>query len=442
MLVRARPFLVPNEIFDVLSSSRADIENSIEEFEHAFARIVGVAHCYAVHQGRDALVIALKSMDIKAGDEIIVQSFICHVVIDAILRCGGTPVLAENSLSDFNISAQDVEHKISPKTKAIIVTHLYGIPAEMDHFKEIARKHSCYLIEDCAHAISAQYSGKNIGQFGDIAFFSFNFDKPLSTGLGGMLAVNNQELLSSVQKVLLRSERCTIEEEKKILIEFALEHYLTDEKNYQTFLPTTFASELMALPWGISKEIEKCVLNKSFSALEKPLLGILKKKSLLKIIRHTRSIFHQNGLKSPRRMNFMRSHLGLLQLRHLSIVEKIKQRSAKFYQNALQNTTAFQLPQIGEMQEPSFLRYTILNLSNFSRNELFERAAQIGIELDNHNWTYAIHSLSQYHKKVKYNSRTLQNSQFLAEHIIHLPTHYYANDEQRQKIIDILKLGA
>ena len=140
MLVRAKPFLDTSAVRSYLVSLGDENHTTVKEFENKFLSVVGSSYAIAVNQGRSALLLGLKSLNIKPGDEIIVQSFICKVVIDAIIEAGGTPKLVDSSLSDFNVSPNDIRDRITTKTRAIIVAHLYGIPSDIQSITEIAKE--------------------------------------------------------------------------------------------------------------------------------------------------------------------------------------------------------------------------------------------------------------------------------------------------------------
>jgi len=198
MINRCKPHLNFKEIISSIQTIDELNYDPVKKFEKEVASYIGSDFAIAVDQGRTALILSLKALGIKSGDEIIVQSLIYHVVIDAILEVGAKPILIDNDKSNYNILVNNIRSLISKDTKAIIVAHLYGATTEMDKIIEIAQENNLFLIEDCAHIMGGKWKGKQAGSFGDIAFFSFNFDKPLSTGNGGMVLVNNAELIPKI----------------------------------------------------------------------------------------------------------------------------------------------------------------------------------------------------------------------------------------------------
>jgi perosamine synthetase len=153
------------------------------------------------YRGSVALYALLKAMDIRPGDEVILQSFTCDIVPATVVRAGGVPVYVDIDPSTFNIAPDKIEARITVKTKAIIVQHTYGIPAEMKPILDTARKHNLWVIEDSCHALGSKYSGQEVGTFGDVAFYSFGWHKPLVLGKGGVAVVNNPTLKQKVKEL-------------------------------------------------------------------------------------------------------------------------------------------------------------------------------------------------------------------------------------------------
>lgn len=171
-----------------------------EAFEKAFAQYCNSSYCVGTGNGLDALFLALKALGIHAGDEVIVPSNTYIATALAVTYTGATPVFVEPDIRTFNINPKLIEIAITEKTKAIMPVHLYGQPCDMDSIMEIAKKHSLYVVEDCAQAHGAKYKGKVIGSFGDAAGFSFYPGKNLGAlGDAGATVTNNKELADKVR---------------------------------------------------------------------------------------------------------------------------------------------------------------------------------------------------------------------------------------------------
>ncbi len=166
----------------------------INEFEQQFAKYININHVLALSNGTVAIHLALLALNIKEGDEVIVPSFTYIATVNAVKYVNATPVFADSLESTWQIDPADVEKKITPKTKAILVAHLYGHPCDMHELVRICKKHKIYLIEDCAEAIGTRYENQHVGTFGDISTFSFYGNKTITTGEGGLVVTNDKQL--------------------------------------------------------------------------------------------------------------------------------------------------------------------------------------------------------------------------------------------------------
>lgn len=171
----------------------------IAEFEEAFAKRFGCKHAIACCNGTVTLHLALLALGIKEGDEVIIPSFTYIATANAVRYCGATPVLADCLRDTWNIDPADIERKITDKTRCIIPVHLYGNPCDMDSITEIAKKHGLYIVEDAAECHGAVYNGKCAGTIGDIGTFSFFGNKIITTGEGGMIVTDNDELAAKMR---------------------------------------------------------------------------------------------------------------------------------------------------------------------------------------------------------------------------------------------------
>jgi perosamine synthetase len=145
-------------------------------------------------KGRVALYAILKAIGVNPGSEVILPGFTCVVVPNAITYLGGKPVYVDIDPQTFNIDPGRIEEKVSGESRVLVAQHTFGIPAEMDRILEIAARHRLHVIEDACHSIGSRYKGKEVGFFGDAAFFSSQWSKSVTTGLGGWARVNNPQL--------------------------------------------------------------------------------------------------------------------------------------------------------------------------------------------------------------------------------------------------------
>ncbi len=171
------------------------------KFEQAFAAFCGTKEAVTASSGTTALHLALAGLRIGPGDEVITQSFTNMATFFAILYQGAVPVPVDSEPDTLNIDPALIEAKITSRTKAIMVVHIYGHPVDMGPVMEIARKHNLLVIEDAAEAHGAEYNGQRVGSFGDAACFSFYANKIITTGEGGMVTTNNPELAARMRSL-------------------------------------------------------------------------------------------------------------------------------------------------------------------------------------------------------------------------------------------------
>jgi len=202
----ARPDIGKNEIEAVIETMRSGWVTQgkkVEEFEEAFAKYCGVKHGVAVNSGTAALHIALVSLGIKKGDEVITTPLSCVATTNPIVYLNAKPVFVDVEPETLNIDPALIVEKITPKTKAILPVHLFGHPVDLDPLMEVAEKHGLYVVEDTAQAHGAKYKGKKVGSFGHVSCFSFYADKLITTVEGGMALTSDKELAEKMR--LLRS---------------------------------------------------------------------------------------------------------------------------------------------------------------------------------------------------------------------------------------------
>ncbi len=166
----------------------------VKQFEEKFATRVNRKHGIAVCNGSIALDLAVVAAGIKEGDEVIMPSFTIISPAASVVQAGAKPVLVESDANTYNMDVTKIEEKITPKTKAIIVVHIYGLPVDLDPVLNLCKKYNLLLIEDAAEMHGQTYKGKPCGSFGDISTFSFYPNKHITTGEGGMIVTNNDAL--------------------------------------------------------------------------------------------------------------------------------------------------------------------------------------------------------------------------------------------------------
>lgn len=195
-------------VTDTIRSQWISTGPKCEELEQLFVDMFQVNYAVSLSNCTDALHLACKLCDIKEGDEVLCPSLTFAASVNCIRYVGAIPVFCDIvSPEHMNIAPQDMERKITSKTKAILVVHMAGFPAKMDEIMHIAKKHKIKVIEDACHGPLSEYKGKKLGTIGDVGCFSFFSNKNISTGEGGMLITNNEAMAKRAR--LLRSHGMT-----------------------------------------------------------------------------------------------------------------------------------------------------------------------------------------------------------------------------------------
>jgi len=181
-------------LLNVLKSGRLALGPKAKEFEEMMAEYIGVKYAIAVSSGTSALHILARALDIGPGDEVLVPSFTFVSSVNAILYERAEPVFVDIEPETYNLDPEDLETKVTPKTKAIMAVDVFGHPAEWDEILRIADKYNLKVIDDSCEALGAEYKGKKIGQFGNAAAFAFYPNKQITTGEGGIIVTNDENI--------------------------------------------------------------------------------------------------------------------------------------------------------------------------------------------------------------------------------------------------------
>ncbi len=194
-------------VVEVLRTDYLTTGPKIKEFEQKFADYVGAKYAVAISNGTAALHAACYAAGIGEMDEVITTPITFAASASCVLHCGGTPVFADIDPKTYNIDPEEIRKKITPKTKAIIPVHFTGQPCDMDEIHKIAKEYNLIVIEDAAHALGAEYKGRRIGSISDMTTFSFHPVKHITTGEGGMITTNDEELYKKL--ILFRTHGIT-----------------------------------------------------------------------------------------------------------------------------------------------------------------------------------------------------------------------------------------
>lgn len=219
----------------VLASGKIAQGEKVCEFEKALAAFVGTKYAVACSSGTSALHLALLGLGVGVGDEVIIPSYVCSALYFATLHTGATPRIADIGLSDLNLCADAVKERVSSRTKAIVLPHMFGTPAEIDELLALGIP----IVEDCAQSLGAEFRGRQVGSFGILSIFSFYATKMITTGEGGMVLGNDGACHSRIVEVR--------EYDKKPLTTLRFNYKMTD------FQAALGLSQLRKLPRFIQR---------------------------------------------------------------------------------------------------------------------------------------------------------------------------------------------
>jgi perosamine synthetase len=202
-ITHSKPTLETDDLRAVqkaLDSGMIAASGLVSDFEKAFCRYVEGKYSRAASSGKDALILALLAAGLESGDEVILPTYICRSVFDAVKFVDAKPVLVDVA-ENYCIDPAEVKKHITRKTKAVLVAHMFGMPAPIEQIKKNVTGMNICVIEDCAHALGQRINGRMVGSLGDLSFFSFHATKLLTTGEGGMLVVNNPKYEDRLRKL-------------------------------------------------------------------------------------------------------------------------------------------------------------------------------------------------------------------------------------------------
>lgn len=397
-----------------------------QELEEEFKKYLRVSYAFSFNSGRSAFLAILNSLEIKENDEVLLQAFTCNAAVNPILNLKAKPIFVDID-DTLNLDPEDLKKKITSRSKAILVQHTFGWPAQIQEISKIAKENDLFLIEDCAHALGAsilqtQFTWRKVGTLGDAAFFSFGRDKIISSVFGGM-AVTGDEVIA--QKIGKFQERLS---------------YPSNFWLFQQLLHPILTHALVLPAYGLDATFGTIVLGglHKLSILSK---AVYKEEKKGEFCRHF-----------PRRLPDALSYLALNQFRKLERFNKHRKEIANFYQNKLtklqstfhgdsskQENSKLILPLAKSQQgrTPVFMRYPIL--TKFDTDEILKAARKRKIYLDDGWRASPIVPLDTDIDKMQYQRGSCPRAEKVAQNIVNLPTHINVNLEDAQKIVNFLK---
>jgi len=394
--------------------------NKIKELEDDFKKYLGVKYAISFNAGRSGLMAILEAIEIKPGDEILLQALTCNSAINPILKMRAKPIFVDVD-DTLNLDPEDLKKKITLKSKAVMIQHTFGWPAQIEDILKIARDYNpptslplkrapnnLYLIEDCAHSLGAKYDCKFCGTLGNAAFFSFGRDKIISSVFGGMVITNDEKIgerLKSFQKKL---------------------SFPSNRWIFQQLLHPILMSYLVSPAYGLNQYLGRI------------LLGILHKLSILSKGVYKKEKRGEIPKYFPKRFPNALAILALNQFRKLEKFNEHRKEVANFYKEELKDTN-FTLPLAKSLDEkiPTFMRYPILTSKN--TDEILKKVRKLKIYLDDGWRKSPVVPPDTDINKMKYIFGSCPRAEKLAKSIINLPTHINISKKDATKIIDFLK---
>jgi dTDP-4-amino-4,6-dideoxygalactose transaminase len=248
---------IEEAVLKVMRGNRFILGDEVEALEQEFASYIKTSEAVGVANGTDAIELALRALDIGAGDEVITVSHTAVATVAAIESTGAIPILVDVEPKFYTLNALQLEEVITPKTKAIIAVHLYGQPADLDSIALLCKAHKLYLIEDCAQAHGAQYKGKRVGSIGDVGCFSCYPTKNLGAiGDAGLITTNDTGLAMKIRKLReygwnrrsseYAGRNSRLDEIQAAVLRVKLKH-LDADNNKRRFLASCYNEQLFGL---------------------------------------------------------------------------------------------------------------------------------------------------------------------------------------------------
>jgi len=200
------------------------MDKTIEEYQQKFARFLGAERAFAFWKGRVGLYALLLALDVGTGDEVILPGYTCVMNVNPIKYIGARPVYVDIEPDTYNLNVNLLKEKITNKTKVIIAQHTYGYPCEMDAIMQIAQNGGIPVIEDCCLALGSKYKGKMVGTIGQAGYFSSQWNKPYTTGLGGMVITSDHKLAERIETITTK-EMCQPSSREVFMLRMQLTFY-------------------------------------------------------------------------------------------------------------------------------------------------------------------------------------------------------------------------
>jgi perosamine synthetase len=372
----------------------------IAEYERAFARRIGVRYAYSFASGRIGLYEILRAFGVGPGDEVLLQAPTHVVVPNAIRFAGAQPVYVDCGLHTYNMDLEQVEQKITPRTKVLLLQHTFGVPADMDRAKELADKHGLAVVEDCVHALGATYDGRPVGSLGRAAFFSTEETKTITSTMGGMVVTDDPELGARLQELQAGCAWPTAKLTARYILKFLVYHLFTH--------PYLFH-------WA-----------RSFNVL-------LRQSPKTHLAPEATSLGEQIGVRPPdyeQRLSQAQAALALRQLERLDDNVAHRRAVANAYRAGL--APSFDGPRVPGKAQPAFVRFPIRVADRELAMRVAARRAALG------EWFPSVVYEAVSPRHGDYVPGSCPNAETLTGQLVNLPTHMRVRGQDVEAIVAAL----
>ena len=372
-------------------------------YETRFAAMFGGNyHAFAFWKARVALYAILKALDLKAGDEVLLPGYTCVVVPNAVRYAGAKPVYTDITSGHYNIDPNSMAQRITPQTRVLIIQHTYGMPTDFELLPAIARQNQLHIVEDCAHVlVGTTYRSRPLGSFGKAAFFSFQWSKPYTTGLGGMVVTQDKELAGRLKQIQDSFWEPPLRQRLQLQIQYRL---------YRTFFgPRAY--------WFCQRSLHLLSKLGIFvgSSSSDELLGAI-----------------PDDLRW--RMSKFQERAGLAQIEKTDVNAMHRRRLTKYYSESFRRRR-WPVDDNLDSDELTLLRYP---LQVMNKANILEQSRRMQIELG--SWFETpLHPLPlDYHHIVAYQLGTCPMAESTAAKVINLPVHERVTQAEAERIVDFV----
>ncbi len=380
----------------------ADVFSAKQKFEKLFSEYFSAEAAFAFWKGRVALYAILKVLGVGEGDEVILPGYTCVMDVNPIAYVGAKSVFVDIKPDTYNFNTQLLENKITLNTKAIIAQHTYGYPCDMDAVMQIARKHNIPVIEDCCLSFGSKYKGKTVGTFGKAAYFSFQWNKPFTTGLGGMVITNDSELAKDIEQLC-----------RKELVK-------------PGFCETAMLAAQLA--------VYRAFIYPRTTALAQTVFRYLTKKGAVVGSSSTCEFQPEIPGNFFKAMSCVQAKSGIRQLRKIETNIAHRKKTAKLYDKLL-SEKGWDIRDYDEnVMEPVMVRYPVRIKE---KDKALVKAARAGIELG--SWFECpLHPIETPMQMYGYETGMCPESEKASKEVVNLPVHPRVSEKTVEKTVDFI----